>query len=128
MRLQKNNSPKLNKILGGIYFVNNSSEYKLMIEPNIYFSINKNKLKYIKGRSNGFFNIFWSASIKSENELIINLKKNNEIISSKNYNSKFEVIISDEIIHKLSLNDELWIEIETNNEYLINSIHILVNE
>lgn len=137
MQKRINHNPRIS---GGIYFINNVTSLILGndwvpltnfidMSPNLYFSLENNKLKYIKGKSILPCNISWSMSIKSENEFKARLI-NGRVISEIKDVALFTKVIGNDSFQKILLNESFSIEIssEIKQEILISSAFITISE
>ncbi len=129
---------QVSKISGGIYFINNTAPIIVgpdwislelpffeVVSPNLYFNLENNKLKYIKGKSKLECNISWNMSIKSESEFKIRIK-NKEFLE----NASIMKVIGSNFKDKILLNESFILEIYSNleQEILISSAFIIVSE
>lgn len=137
MQKRINHNPRIS---GGIYFINNITSLILGndwtpltnfidMSPNLYFSLENNKLKYIKGKSILPCNISWSMSIKSENEFKARLI-NGRVISEIKDVALFTKVIGNNSFQKILLNESFGIEVcsEIKQEILISSAFITISE
>jgi len=137
MQKRINHNPRIS---GGIYFINNVTPLILGndwvpltnfidMSPNLYFSLENNKLKYIKGKSVLPCNISWSMSIKSENEFKARLI-NGRVISEIKDVALFTKVIGNNSFQKILLNESFGIEVcsEIKQEILISSAFITISE
>jgi hypothetical protein len=133
-------------ISGGIYFVNNTSpiivgvdwiplniNFSELVYPNLYFTLENNKLKYLKGKAILNCNIAWSISIKSESSFKVRLinNNNNKVISDINNDTALVTkVIGNKSNQKILLNESFGIEIcsEITQEVLISSAFITISE
>jgi hypothetical protein len=131
-------------ISGGIYFVNNTSpiivgvdwiplniNFSELVYPNLYFTLDNNKLKYLKGKAILNCNIAWSISIKSELPFKVRLINNNKVISDINNDTALVTkVIGSKSNQKILLNESFRIEIssEITQEILISSAFITISE
>jgi hypothetical protein len=129
-------------ISGGIYFVNNTSpivigvdwiplniNFSELVYPNLYFTLENNKLKYLKGKAILNCNIAWSISVKSESSFKVRLI-NGRVISEINDNALVTKVIGSKSNQKILLNESFGIEIcsEITQEILISSAFITISE
>lgn len=129
-------------ISGGIYFTNNTTpiivgndwiplniNFSELIYPNLYFTLENNKLKYLKGKAILNCNIAWSMSIKSESSFVVRLI-NGRVISEIKDEALITKVIGSKSNQKILLNESFGIEInsEVNQEVLISSAFIVISE
>lgn len=129
-------------ISGGIYFVNNTSpiivgvdwiplniNFSELVYPNLYFTLEDNRLKYLKGKAILNCSIAWSMSVKSESNFKIRLI-NGRVISEINDNALITKIIGAKSNQKILLNESFSIKIssEITQEILISSAFITISE
>lgn len=129
-------------ISGGIYFVNNTSpiivgvdwiplniNFSELVYPNLYFTLENNRLKYLKGKAILNCSITWSMSVKSELPFKVRLI-NGRVISELMDNALVTKVIGSKSNQKILLSESFGIEIssEITQEILIGSAFITISE
>ena len=129
-------------ISGGIYFVNNTSpiivggdwiplniNFSELVYPNLYFTLENNRLKYLKGKAILNCSIAWSMSVKSESNFKVRLI-NGRVISELTDNASVTKVIGSKSNQQILLNESFGIEIssEVNQEILISSAFTTISE
>lgn len=129
-------------ISGGIYFVNNTSpiivgvdwiplniNFSELVYPNLYFTLENNRLKYLKGKAILNCSISWSMSVKSELPFKVRLI-NGRVLSELTDNTFITKVIGSKSNQKILLNESFVIEIssEITQEILISSAFITISE
>lgn len=129
-------------ISGGIYFVNNTSpiivgvdwiplniNFSELVYPNLYFTLENNRLKYLKGKAILNCSITWSMSVKSELPFKVRLI-NGRVISELTDNALITKVIGVKSNQKILLNESFSIEVssEEKQEILISSAFITISE
>ena len=139
MQKRINHNPTIS---GGIYFVNNTSpiivgndwiplniNFSELVYPNLYFTLENNQLKYLKGKAILNCNIAWSMSVKSETSFKVRLI-NGKVISELTDNALVTKVIGSKSNQKILLNESFGIEVnsEITQEILISSAFITISE